>query len=155
MEKLAFYAEITKSLAWPIATLLICGFFFKTEISKLLSKIRVSSLKAGSVELQFSEQLHYESFTKEQLKAITELTKEELNIFMVASYSNDPKFRYIPAIDQANLNNHLVQLEKAGLIEIQGEPNSQALTFHYTTRLGQKFRELIIESTSSLLRKAI
>jgi hypothetical protein len=148
--------EITLSLinnfSWPLVVL-VCLFTMKKEISKLLS--RLNTFKAGSVELQMSEQLQAQGLSKEQLVTLGELSVDELDLFLLASFSENIGFTYKTSLPHEIFRKRLTALEKAGLFEdLQPNDNDNSI-MHNLTPMGKTVRVLLLNGSIQLLRRSL
>ncbi|MGI2002419.1 hypothetical protein [Shewanella frigidimarina] len=148
--------EITLSLinnfSWPLV-ILVCLFTMKKEISKLLS--RLNTFKAGSVELQMSEQLHAQGLTKEQLITLGELSVDELDLFLLASFSENLGFSYQTTLPPEIFKKRLLALAKAGLFEDLETDDGSSKIMHNLTPMGKTVRVLLLNGSIQLLRRSV
>ncbi|MSQ70230.1 MAG: hypothetical protein EXR27_02925 [Betaproteobacteria bacterium] len=137
--------------SWPIA-ILIALFVLRKEVRSLLGRIR--GFKAGKVELKFNEELEQQGFTKKQLATLRTLTADEIDLFLLVSFSEAPNFRYQTGIDPAIFRQHMSRLEESGLLTITNPENDGSNLLHNLTPLGRRARSLFVNSTVELLRKS-
>jgi hypothetical protein len=136
--------------SWPLVV--FCGFLlFGASIRKMLSRVR--GARAGSVEVQFEEELHHQGLTKDQLLAISSLTGEELGLFLLVSYSDSLGFNYNTALPPDVYKARVLRLRDAGLLHIHNPDNPGTDIRHNVTPAGNRFRALVITSTSRMLRQ--
>lgn len=136
--------------AWPLVVL--CGFLlFGSALRKMLMRVR--GMKAGSVEVQFEEELHRQGLTKHQLEAIESLTAEEIGLFLLVSYSDSLGFDYRTALPIEVYKARLVRLSEAGVVHILNPENPGDDLRHSVTPAGNRFRSLVINSTARMLRE--
>jgi len=135
--------------SWPLVAILIF-FFFRSEIGEFLSRLR--GLKAGKVELQLAQQIRNQGFTKEQLSAISSLTADDINIFLLATFTENPSFKYDTGIPYARFKECLLKIQDAGLILIAEIDDSQSKILHTQTSSGRRVRDMLVNSSVELLR---
>lgn len=143
--------NLADSLAWPIIVLIIL-FTLRQQLSKLLD--RLSTLKAGSVEMQLHEQISAQDLNKEQLQKISKLSVGELDLFLLASFSENIGFNYQTTIPREIFLRRLRSLQNAGLLEILDDGDNGENVRHNLTENGRTLRQLIITSSTQLLRKS-
>jgi hypothetical protein len=136
--------------SWPLVVL--CGFLiFGSALRKMLTRLR--GMRAGSVEVQFEEELHRQGLTKDQLEAIASLTAEELGLFLLVSYTDSVGFNYSTALPPDVFKARLVRLSEAGLVHILNPENPGNDLRHNVTPAGNRFRSLVVNSTARMLRE--
>jgi hypothetical protein len=138
---------------WP-SVVLICLFVLSAEIKGMLGKIR--GFKTGKIEVKFSNELILQGFTKPQLTAIRKLSAIEIDLFMLASTTETPgyKFNY-PHLSNPVARSLMVALESAGLIKLLDPTlpeNSNVDIPIELTPLGRHTRALFTSSLVDLLR---
>ena len=148
--------EISLSLiqysSWPIVALL-CVLLLREELGAFLKRLR--GFKAGSVEVQLSEQLHNQGLSKDQLKLIGELSADEIEMFLLASFTDYQGFKYSVPLSAEIFKKRIVKLQEAGLIQITNPEDPGTNLTHNTTPVGRRFRSLLINSTTRLVRDAV
>lgn len=143
---------IIEHSSWPLVVLL-CVVLLREEIGTLLKRIKV--FKTGSVELQLSEQLHNQGLSKKQLKLIGELTADEIEMFLLASFTDYTGFKYNIPLPPAVFKSKIVKLQEAGLLEVSNPEDPGTGLIHTTTPVGRRFRALLLTSTTRLLKDAV
>ena len=134
--------------SWPLVTL-VALFVLRKPLGKLLSNLR--SVKAGSLEVAFGEQLQNQGFTDDQFKAIQSLTASEVDLFLLVSYSDSPTFKYDSTLPYLAFKNAMLRLQSAGLIKVSLADDANTHIHHSTTSVGHRIRAMLINSTVSLL----
>jgi hypothetical protein len=137
--------------SWPLAVL-VCVFLLRDELRKLIDRLR--ALRAGSVEFQLSEQLQTQGLSKDQLKSIVELSADELEMFLLASFTDYKGFRYSIPLPAETFKARMLALQQAGLIQIANPEDPGTNLIHNTTPLGRRFRSLLLNSTARLVKDA-
>lgn len=139
--------------SWPI-TLLVCLLLIRKELSNLL--FRLKGFKAGTIELQMSDQLNAQGLPKKQFESITSLSADEIDLFLLVSFMDEDTFKYDIPIPSEVFKKRMHRLQEAGLIEIVNIKNPENTTgvniTHKITPLGTRVRGLLIGSTAQLLR---
>ncbi len=149
--------DLIKATAWPALTIVVLIALFgplrdtAKEIPTLLS--RLSGMKAGPVEFQFNEQLQRQGFTEKQLAALRNLTADDIDIFLLVSFTDDPNFRYKTGIQPALFRSRILRLQGAGLLSVKNPENDGTNLMHDLTPLGRRLRGLLVNSTVGLLRE--
>lgn len=138
--------------AWPLTTL-ICLFLLRKELSELISRLK--GLKAGALELLMSEELHSTSLNESQLKAISNLSAEDIDLFLLVSYSEAIGFRYELPIPQEVFKTRMAILHETGLIEVLNSENPGTDIRHNITPMGFQVRSLLLRGSKQLLQKAV
>lgn len=147
-------SEILKSafqyLSWPLIAMALI-LIFKIPLAKMISNIRF--FKAGSLEIDFGEKLLNQGFTDEQLKIVKNLTANEIDLFLLVSYTNAPNFHYSTGAGLSNKDFRvmMLKLNEAGLIAITKDDGMGNDLFHTTTQIGLRTRAMIVNGTISLL----
>ncbi len=132
------------------ALVLLFVIWFRPQITELLNKLRF--IKAGNLQLEFSTQLSQIGFDKEKLKKFSYLTSEEINIFLLASFSDGIGFQYQIEMPQNELNSHIFRLADFGLLEVVKNPTNPENIGHNLTEDGRRFRAVLIDTTKDLLK---
>lgn len=141
-----------ENFSWPLVILIII-FLFKKELLGLVSRLK--SVKAGSLEVLLGAKLHT-ALTKEQLEAIPKLTTEEIDLFLLVSFSSDENFSYSlpPKITPEMFRSRLMKINDAGLIVLVNPENSGNNMRHNVTKLGSQVRDLLLKDSIEFLRDA-
>ncbi|MDO8464798.1 MAG: hypothetical protein Q7S46_06040 [Gallionella sp.] len=134
--------------SWPIVAL-VSLFLFKEHIGKALRNVRF--FKAGSLELGFNEQIQNQGFTDTQLKIIHNLSAQEIDLFLLVSFSDGTDFNYNTGIDQVVFREALLKLQEAGLIVVTNPNDLPTNLRHITSPIGRRVRAMLINSTVTLL----
>ncbi|GAC33705.1 hypothetical protein [Paraglaciecola polaris] len=141
-------AALVADLAWPLVVLIVL-YVLRTEISKMLS--RLSTLKAGNVEMQLHEQISAQDLSVEQLHKLSKLSVGELDLFLLVSFSENIGFTYQTTIPREIFMRRLKALEDAALLEILKNYEGDNIR-HNLTESGRTLRQLVITSSTQLLR---
>jgi len=140
---------LIKHALWPLVVLL-CVLMLRKQLAALLE--RMTGLKAGSVELQFKERIERQGFTPEQRTAFRNLSADELDLFLLVSFSDDKVFRYTTNMPFPTYRQRMLRLQEAGLLTLTNPDDPGTNLLHNLTPLGKRVRALIVDSTVSLLR---
>lgn len=134
--------------SWPIVTL-IGLFLFKAQLGELVSNLR--QLKAGSLEASFAETLNQQGFSEAQLKIINTLSPAEIDIFLLASFSDNKEFNYSTGLEATEFKKIMSRLQRAGLLEITNPEDPGTNIRHNTTPIGKSVRAMLLNGTTKLL----
>ncbi|GAB3253392.1 hypothetical protein [Chitinimonas naiadis] len=134
--------------SWPIAAL-IALYLFREPLISLLRSLRF--LKSGSLEFRFAEGLRKQGLSAEQLSALAKLTADEINYFLMMSYSSEGGFTYTTTLSQDQLNSLAQNLAAAGLVTIEHIDQQTHHIKHRVTYVGQSLRMMLIDSAIDLL----
>ena len=134
---------------WPLVVFL-CVLMLRKQLAALLE--RMTGLKAGSVELQFKENIERQGFTPEQRVAFKNLSADELDLFLLVSFSDDNVFRYTTNMPFPTYRQRMLLLQDAGLLCLTNPEDPGTNLLHNLTPLGKRVRALIVDSTVGLLR---
>ena len=134
--------------SWPIVVL-IGLLLFKQPIQQVILNLR--SFKAGSLEASFTEGLNQQGLTAIQLKTIHSLTPAEIDIFLLASFSDKSDFNYTVGMDTSEFRNVMFRLQDAGLLNIINPNDTGTNIRHNTTPIGKNVRAMLLNSTTKLL----
>jgi hypothetical protein len=138
-----------QNLPWPVLTGIFL-FCFKPEIRNLIKKM--STFKAGSVEINFSESIKNERFNKQQTELITSMSSELVDFFFFISYADDEHFEYQLGVEMEKLQKNLNSLTEIGLITFSlGDDISKPFR-HQITPLGRRLRSMMIEGSVNLIK---
>jgi len=140
---------IIEHALWPLVVFL-CVLMLKKQLSALLE--RMTGLKAGSIELQFKQRIERQGFTPEQQVAFRNLSADEIDLFLLVSFSDDETFRYTTNMPFPTYRLRMLQLQEAGLLALTNPDDPGTNLLHNLTPLGKRVRALIVDSTVSLLR---
>ena len=140
--------SVLQYASWPIVVL-IGLFLFKEPLVKLICNLRF--FKAGTLEVGFAEQIQNQGFTDNQLKIIRTLTAQEIDLFLLVSFSDATDFNYTTDLDEEVFRKALLKLQDAGLIKITNPDNSSTNLRHITGPVGRRVRAMLINSTVALL----
>lgn len=138
--------------SWPLV-FLICFFFLRKELRNLLSRLK--GLKAGTVELQLTEQLHAQGLPKQQLKSITSLSADEIDLFLLVSFTEHLGFNYSTPLPPEVFKKRLIRLQEAGLLEITNPEDPGTNIRHNILPLGLRLRALLISGAAQILRGVV
>jgi DNA-binding MarR family transcriptional regulator len=138
-------------LAWPIV-MLVVFFAMRKELRDLVGRIR--TFKAGKVELKFSEELKQQGFTKKQLTSLRALSANEIDLFLLVSFSDNKLFNYRTGLEIGAFKQIIQKLEEAGLLEILNPEDDGADLRHNLTPLGRRMRSLFVNSSVELLHRS-
>ena len=142
---------LIEHVSWPFVMFL--GFLLlRKEFAALLSRLR--SFKSGSIELQLSEQIHNQGFSREQLASIGTLSADEIDIFLLVSFTDIPEFKYSTGIASDVFKQRMLRLQEAGLLRVTNPDDTGTNLHHNLTPLGRRLRALLINSTTQLLRES-
>jgi hypothetical protein len=145
--------EIVQSLiehfSWPLVVLLFMASF-RSDLQAVLSRLK--GLKAGSIELQLNEQLHAQGLTKQQLGSITSLTADELDLFLLVSFTEHVGFNYQTGLPQEVFKSRLLRLQEADLLQVLNPEDPGTNVRHNVTPLGRRLRAMLIGGSAQLLR---
>ena len=142
---------IINESSWPIA-ILICFFFLRTEIKKFISKLK--GVKAGTIEVLLTQELHRTNLTEKQLKAISSLSAEEIDLFLLVSYSENPVFTYELPEPREMFIKKINKLEETGLIIAQNTKTDEGRILHEMTPLGTQVRVTLLKGVQQLLQNS-
>jgi len=134
--------------SWPIVVL-VALFLFKEPVRTALRNLRL--FKAGSLEVGFNEQILSQGFDSAQLKIIRNLSAQEIDLFLLVSFSDEAGFNYSTGVDSVVFKNALLRLQNAGLIVVTNPDGPQTNVRHVTTPSGKRVRAMLINSTITLL----
>lgn len=134
--------------SWPIVTL-IGLFVFKAPLSVLIKNLRF--LRAGKLEVSFEEQIQRLGFSEEQLRIVRTLSAQEIDLFLLVTFSDSPSFNYMTGLHEAAFSAALKKLQEAGLIVITNPDGPSTNLRHITTPIGHRVRTMLINSTVALL----
>src|SRR5450759_1719610 len=134
--------------SWPIVVL-IGLLLFKQPIQQVILNLR--SFKAGSLEASFTEGLNQQGLTAIQLKTIHSLTPAEIDIFLLASFSDKSDFNYTVGMEASEFRNVMFRLQDAGLLNITNPNDTGTNIRHNTTPIGKNVRAMLLNSTTKLL----
>ena len=137
--------------SWPVVTLLAI-LLLRKDITSLLRRLNV--FRAGSVEVKLTEQLHTHGFNQAQLSALSILSAEDIDIFFLVSFTDDPAFRYQTGIDPSLFKTSLQKLQNAGLLILTNPDDPGTNFLHNLTSSGRRFRSLLVDSSAALVREA-
>ena len=143
--------SLIEHFSWPLV-LLVCFFFLRKELSALLG--RMKGFRAGAVEIQLTDQLHAQGLPKEQLETIASLSADELDLFLLVSFTEHVGFNYSTGLPPEVFKKRLLRLQEAGLLELLNPEDSGSNLRHNITPLGRRVRALLIGSSAQLLRGA-
>lgn len=137
--------------SWPIVALLAI-LLLRKDLTTLLRRLRV--FRAGSIEVDLTEQLHTQGFTKAQLTALSKLSVEDTDIFLLVSFTDHPSFRYATGVEPSLFKSSLQRLQEAGLLQITNPDDPGTNILHELTPSGRRFRSLLVSSSAALVRQA-
>src|SRR5260221_10340064 len=126
---------------WPLVVVL-CALTFRKQLVALLG--RVTGLKAGSIEVQFRERIARQGFTPDQQAAFRSLNADELDLFLLVSYSDDQAFRYTTNMAFPIYRQRMSRLQEAGLLTLTNPDDPGTNLLHNLTPLGKRVRALIV-----------
>ncbi len=136
--------------SWPLVA--IIGFvLFGSPLRRMLLRIR--GAKAGSVEVQFEEEVRDQRLTHEQLQNISSLTNEELELFLLVSFTEHEGFNYETPLPTEIFRHRIQKLSEAGLLDILNPDDTGANVRHNLTSAGNRFRALVVQSITRMLRE--
>lgn len=145
------FLSLIQHSSWPLVVLL-CVLLLREEIGALLKRMR--GFKAGSIEVQLSEQLHNQGLSKDQLKLIGELSADEIEMFLLASFTDYQGFKYSVPLPADVFKKRILKLQEAGLLRVINPEDPGTNLTHDTTPVGRRFRSLLLNSTTRLVRDA-
>ncbi|QKE63303.1 hypothetical protein HNE05_07985 [Aquipseudomonas campi] len=144
--------KLVEFSSWPIVVL-IAAYLLRDPIKKLIS--RFNGIRAGDIEIQMRQQMHAQSLTEEQLEKISVLSTDEIDLFLLVSFTEAIGFNYTVPIPKNILHERLYYLEKLGLLKIYPPESEDAPIRHDCTPEGRRVRELIINGASQLVRSTV
>jgi hypothetical protein len=138
--------------SWP-AALLMALWWFRDNIRASVGRLRI--FNAGSVEFDFIERIRRQDFTASQLAKFKLLSVEEIELFLMASYSESGHFFYHlgAAMDFAVFRRCMGNLDEAGLMRLLNPEDDGRNLRHASTSLGKSIRSLLIDSSVGLIRE--
>lgn len=141
------FAEFLNDLWWPL--------FAVAALVVLRSALgRIGSLgerPAAAAQDIVRRGLGAEGLSTEQRTALRQLTADELDVFLLVSYSD--QHQYDTGLAPELLRATLRRLAGAGLITIIDETNPRYVT-HETTALGKRLRALLVSCAAASVRDA-
>jgi hypothetical protein len=138
--------------SWPLA-FLVALWWFRTNLRGLIGELRLQ--KAGSVEFDFKERMQRQDFTAAQMAIFKQLSVEEIELFLMVSYSDSGQFFYHlgDAMDFAAFRLSMGKLDQAGLMRLLNPEDDGQKLRHSITSLGKNIRALLIDSSVGLMRE--
>ncbi len=140
---------IIEHLSWPIV-IIVFFLLLRKELSRLLS--RVKGIKASDLELQFAEQIQVQGLSKEQLADVSSLTADEIELFLLVSFTEHQGFNYQTGLPPEVFKSKMEHLQKAGLIDLVNPDDPGVNLRHNITPLGNRVRAILINSSAQLVR---
>ena len=138
--------------SWPVAVL-IALWWFRKQIARAIANLRL--FKAGSIEVGFREQIRRQGFTEAQLAVLKTLTAEEIDLFLLVSFTEEAGFEYSTTIDIPIFRGYMGRLESAGLMHILNPENDGSNLRHNITPMGRRIRALLVDSAVSLIQEDV
>ncbi|MDP3858639.1 MAG: hypothetical protein Q8Q73_12845 [Stagnimonas sp.] len=135
--------------SWPLA-LLLCVLLLRKQLTSFADRVRL--FRAGGVEVQLAEQLHNQGFTKSQLDAVQGLSANDVDIFLLVSFTDDKSFKYFTSTDPILFKKSLLSLQDAGLLVLTNPEDPGTNLLHNLTPVGRRFRGLLVNSAVGLLK---
>jgi hypothetical protein len=140
---------IIRYALWPLIVLLGI-LILRSPLAELPG--RLTGLKAGSVEIQFKERIERQGFAPEQRAAFKNLSSDEVEIFLLISFSESHAFSYKVDIPAPTYRQRMLRLQAAGLLTLLNPDDPGTNLIHNLTPLGKRVRALIVDSTVGLIR---
>lgn len=137
--------------SWPLV-FIIAIFMLRTPICALLQ--RVNAFKAGSVELQLQETLSTQNLSEKQIAQINKLTVDELDLFLLASFSENIGFNYQTPMPPETFKRRMQSLENAGLLEILNPDDDGKNIRQNVTETGKHVRSVILNGATKILHNS-
>ena len=138
--------------SWPLA-LLMTMWWFREHIRALIGRLHF--LKPGSVESDFLERIRRQDFTDAQMARFKQLSVEEIELFLMVSYSESGHFFYHlgAAMDFVAFRRCMGNLDEAGLMRLLNPEDDGKNLRHAITSLGKNIRGLLIDSSVGLIKE--
>jgi hypothetical protein len=138
--------------SWPLA-LLVALWWIKDNLRAFLGELRLQ--KAGSVAFDFKERMRRQDFTAAQMAIFKQLSVEEIELFLMVSYSDSGQFFYHlgDAMDFGAFRRSMGNLDQAGLMRLLNPEDDGQKLRHSITSLGKNIRALLIDSSVGLMRE--
>ena len=141
---------ILENALWPIVTLTAI-LMFRNQVSTLISNMK--ALKSGSVEVVFDQRVKNIGLPKSNLEELKQLTREEVSLFFLLSFSDDPEFTFKPGLNIETFNRRMYALESAGLIYIEIPEHKSNTKLHLLTPAGKRVRDILLDTTTRLFQE--
>lgn len=140
-------AEFLRDIWWPVfavAALLV----LRSRLAQLGERLAAPAAAPQDV---LRRGLGAEALEPERRAALHALSADELDLFLLLSYSD--QHQYDTGLPPEQLLPILRRLAQAGLITIVDETNPRYVT-HETTAFGKRLRALLVSGAAALLRDA-
>lgn len=141
--------ELLRDLWWPIFA--VAAILVLLKRMDAIARARVAPGRASAQDI-FGGALGTEGLDEPQRAAIRALTADELDVFLLVSYSD--QHQYETGLAPEVLLRTLKRLAAARLIAIIDETNPRYVT-HETTPLGKRLRALLVSSAAALVRGSV
>ena len=142
--------EILENALWPMIVLTVI-LMFRDQVSTLISNMK--ALKSGSIEVVFDQRVKNIGLPKSNLEELKQLTREEVSLFFLLSFSDDPEFTFKPGLNKETFNRRMEALESAGLIYIETIEHRPNTKLHLLTPAGKRVKDILLDTTTRLFQE--